>query len=88
MLTVLYLRRLAVPCPDTLFPPFLSFILALFFISVAAITPGGSPKEERPACTGLCSEMDLFIYPLSFSFPRNVTRSILMTWHQTTTDRT
>lgn len=57
-------------------------------MSVAAITPRGSPKEERPACTGLHSEMDLLTYPLSFSFLRNVTRFILMTWHQMTTDRT
>ena len=32
--------------------------------------------------------MDLLTHPLSFSFPRNVTRFILMTWHQMTTART
>lgn len=95
MLAVHIPQRLAVTCPNTLFPPLLSFIWLFWFfvfflllISGAAITPAGSPQEDRPACTGLRSETDLLIYPLSFSFPRNVTRFILMTWRQTTTDRT
>lgn len=91
-MTVLYLGALLsrIPTPYFLLPCLLfklCFFL-FFFIYVAAITPAGSPKEARPACTELHSEMDLLIYPLSFSFPRNVTRFILMTWLQTTTDRT
>lgn len=68
--------------------PRLLFELFLVLFLYPAIIPAGSPKEDRPACTVLHSEMDLLTYPLSFSFPRNVTRFILMTWHQTTTDRT
>lgn len=64
--------------------PSLSFVLALF----PCFTPAGSPEEMKPACAGLRSENNLVIYPLSFSFPRNATRFILMTWHQMTMDRT
>lgn len=68
MLTVLYLWRLLVSGADTSFPPSLSFILRFlflnfFFILVAAITPGGSPKEER-TCLYMDSTLktDLLIY--------------------------
>ena len=58
------------------------------FYFCCANIPWGSPTKERPACAGLFSETDLLIYLHSFSFPRNVTRFILMMWHQTTMDRT
>lgn len=79
-----FLWRLTGPFPDTLFPPSLHFIFNPFFHIHCAIVS----IEQRPACTWLYSEKELVIYLLSFSFPRNVTKSILMTWHQMTMDRT
>lgn len=77
-------------CPVSwhLISSFLVFYLSSFSYFCNSYRSRRLPPKRGSACAGLHSEMDLLIHPLSFSFPRNVTRFILMTWHQMTTART